>query len=275
MTSCRSVDQIQERSITYKTTQQDAQTAASLGLGDFTLVFDLNNDDPRFTIWTVNFLNGQSDGNPKVVLDVSGNLLSVTGSSYGAGVTPIYGRRIPGSSTDFTLSTTNPVSATVGVTWYLSVDSSQIVPRADCPLTVNPLKNLTSFFYSTPELDIVIKAESSADGLQLTLATITITQNGVSSTCTFYNLDLPSVMCGPGCTLFSKAQGNPLLSVVEYSLLKFALTNVLYGCYWLGYLTQLYNSDIMSKLRQQYPYYYNILLSLEGYELLFCETPCR
>lgn len=270
MTSCRPAIDVNPQSIQYSTSSAaDTRLAQSLGFGDFSLSFTLNEAETRYEI---SLLNGQTEGNPFVDLDANGNLLFVTGSNYpvSSRATKIYARQIAGSNTEFTLSTTDPASSTVGVTWYLTLESSQILPHASCPLTVNQGQNPTSFSYASSELGIEIEAEFSADGSQLTLARIAITQDGQTSTDTFYNLKLPCVMRGPGCTLLSKAQGKPLIYVVEYALLKFALAKVLFGCYWLCYLTQTWDECILNQLRIDYPSFYLTLESFADYAELFC-----
>lgn len=258
--------------VTYVEKTEDATTATKLGLSNFSLVFSSTG-----TGWSIQLTNANNDTNldPMVILDNSQTKIAkVIGSKYtGSSAIPIYAYKT--TDFEFFLSTNEGATPnlTRGVTWFLTYDGAQLVSRANnCPLNVAQSASVGETTYVSVGLSIIIRAESSYDGLQLTLASITIVQDGRSSTEVFYNLPLPCVMSGRGCTLLSKSQPYPISFVAEYALLKFALAKLLFGGYWLCYLTQEWNAPILSRLQLEYPEFYLILSSFVGYDLLFNKT---
>lgn len=273
MSTCRlATTPPSQGSVTYVETDADGVIAQKLGLANFSLVFDFDSDANRWTIELTNF--GAVGADPTVTLNADQSaIINVTGSQYtGNSALPIYAYQT--GPLQFFLSTNQGATPnlTRGVTWFLSFDplTDQIIARdSNCPLNVAPLPQLGEMNYESEGVSITIRAESSYDGLQLTLASITISTCGTE---VFYNLPLPSVMNGPGCTLLSKSQMYPIALVVEYALLKFALAKLLFGCYSLCYLTQEWDALILKRLRVEYPSFYARLVSFVGYVELFIQS---
>lgn len=264
--TCRPVASADQQSITYVETAADATTAQRLGLANFSLTFV-----PTDVGWEIQLTNNATSANPSVTLNADQTAItSVSPSSYGTSAVPIYAYQT--GPTTFFLSTNQGVvpNLTRGITWFLAVDTSGplIIPQGTCPLNVAPLPQAGVSTYEGDGLSITLYAESSHDGFQLALARITI--NG--QTDTFYNLPLPCVMSGPGCTLLSKSGQFPISFVTEYALLKFALAKVLFGCYSLCYLTQVYDQLILDRLQVEYPSFYARLITFEGYAELFIQS---
>lgn len=240
------------------------------GLTDFGLIVDYDQIEENRILISIEARNGALDVATVILNNDQTAIIAVQGATSMVNIAGPAGN-------SFALTyRQSPTSVTTAVTWNLAYDSNLSSIIGVKTVTICPiLLDDGSDVFPSPTDDktmITIIARRTPDGQELCQVNLIVTDPypdcclAATTTVQEYVLYCPkisSVLCAEGCTLGEKVQQLSLKlnisydvlfrNLTEYSLLRLALSKLLYGSFDVNYLRQRYYKEFIRDVARCYP----------------------